>query len=141
MARRHPRDKENLVIGEKVRHYEGKNTDLDVLKGKIEQYLQGESFKVQSSAPSPHGTLIQARKGGFLSGIIAADRAFNILLDGQPDNFTVRVGIGKWLEHLGVTAVETLLLSGLFLVVDVPEMVWNLEVENKIVKEIDSLVG
>ncbi len=61
-----PSAEENLVIGEKVRHYEGKNTDLDVLKGKIEQYLQGEGFKVQSSAPSPHGTLIQARKGGFL---------------------------------------------------------------------------
>ena len=40
-----------------------------------------------------------------------------------------------------MTAVATLLLSGLFLLVDVPEMVWNLEVENKIVKEIDSLVG
>jgi hypothetical protein len=129
------------VIGEKVRHYEGKNTDLDVLKGKIEQYLQGEGFKLQSSVPSPHGILIQAHKGGFLSAVIAADRAFNILIDGDPANFTVRIGIGKWLEHLGVTAVETLLLSELFLLVDVPEMLWNLEVENKIVKEIDSLVG
>jgi hypothetical protein len=128
------------LIGEKVRHYEGKNTDLDALKAKIEEYLQGDGFKVQSSAPSPHGTLIQVRKGGFLSAVIAADRAFNILIDGEPDNFTVRVGIGKWLEHLGVTAVETLLLSGLFLLVDVPEMLWNLEVETKIVKQIDSLV-
>ncbi len=128
------------MIGEKVRHYEGKNTDLNALKAKIEEYLQGDGFKVQSSLPSPHGSLIQVRKGGFLSAVIAADRAFNILIDGQPDNFTVRVGIGKWLEHLGVTAVETLLLSGLFLLIDVPEMLWNLEVENKIVKQIDSLV-
>lgn len=128
------------MIGEKVRHYEGKNTDLDALKAKIEEYLQRDGFKVQSSLPSAHGSLIQVRKGGFLSAVIAADRAFNILIDGQPDNFTVRVGIGKWLEHLGVTAVETLLLSGLFLLVDVPEMLWNLEVENKIVKQIDSLV-
>jgi predicted ATPase len=133
--------KEKVMIGEKVRHYEGKNTDLAALKGKIEEYLQGDGFKVQSSVPSPHGTLIQVQKGGFLSAVIAADRAFNILINGEPDNFTVRVGIGKWLEHLGVTAVETLLLSELFLLVDVSEMLWNLDVENKIVKQVDSIVG
>jgi hypothetical protein len=128
------------MIGEKVRQYEGKNTDLDALKAKTEQYLEGDGFKVQSSTPSPHGTVVQARKGGFLSAVIAADRAFTILIDGEPNNFTVRVGIGKWLEHLGVTAVEALLISELFLLVDVPETLWNLEIENKIVKQIDSLV-
>ena len=114
---------------------------MSVLQGKIEEYLKGEGFKVQSSTPSPHGTVIQAQKGGFLSAVIAADRAFTILIDGEPNNLTVRVGIGKWLEHLGVTAVEVLLISELFLLVDVPEMLWNLEVENKILKQIDSLVG
>jgi hypothetical protein len=128
------------MIGETVRHYEGKKTDLASLKTDIEAYLTGDGFKVQSSQPSPHGTVIQAKKGGFLSAVIAADRAFTILLDGEPDNFTVRVGVGKWLEHLGVTAVETLLLSELFLLVDVPETLWNLEIESKIVKQIDSLV-
>ncbi|MGD0765690.1 MAG: hypothetical protein ABR978_05230 [Dehalococcoidia bacterium] len=128
------------MIGETVRHYEGKKTDLGSLKTDIEAYLTGDGFKVQSSQPSPHGTVIQAKKGGFLSAVIAADRAFTILLDGEPDNFTVRVGVGKWLEHLGVTAVETLLLSELFLLVDVPETLWNLEIESKIVKQIDSLV-
>ena len=129
------------MIGEKVRHYEGKNTDLNAEKAKIEQYLEGDGFKIQSSTPSPHGIVIQGQKGGFLSSVIAADRAFTILIDGEPNNFTVRVGVGKWLKHLGVTAVEALLISELFLLVDVPEMLWNLEVENKIVKQIDSFIG
>ena len=129
------------MIGEKVRHYQGKNTDLAALKGKIEDYLKGEGFKTQSSKPSAHGTVIQAQKGGFLTSIISADRALTILIDGEPGNFTVRVGIGRWLRHLGVTAVEALLLSELFLLVDIPEMAWNLEVENKVVKKIDALVG
>jgi hypothetical protein len=128
------------MIGEKVRHYQGKNTDLNVLKGKIEEYLKGDGFKVQSSTPSPHGTVIQAQKGGFLRSIITADRAFTILIDGEPNNFTVRVGVGKWLKHLAITAVEALLLSELFLLVDVPETLWNLEIENKILKTIDSFV-
>jgi hypothetical protein len=132
---------EDVMIGERVRHYQGKSTDLSVLQEKIEEYLKGDGFQVQSSTASPHGTVIQAKKGGFLSAVIAADRAFTILIDGAPDNFTVRVGIGKWLEHLGVTAVEALLISELFLLVDVPETLWNFEVENKILKQIDSFVG
>ncbi len=130
-----------MTIGEKVQHYEGKNTDLAVLQTKIEDYLKGDGFQVQSSAPSPNGNLIQAKKGGFLSAVIAADRALTILIDGEPNNFTVRIGIGKWLEHLGVAAVETLLLSGLFILVDVPEIAWNLHIENQIAKQINSRVG
>lgn len=129
------------MIGEKVQHFENKNTDLSVLRSKIEDYLKNDGFQVQSSAPSPHGTLLQAKKGGFLSDVIAADRALTVLIDGEPSNFTVRLGIGKWIEHLGVTAVETLLLSSLFLLVDVPEMAWNLHIENKLAKQIDSFVG
>jgi hypothetical protein len=129
------------MIGEKVQHYQGKNTDLDVLRTKIASQLELDGFQVQTSVPSQHGTVIQAKKGGFLSGLIAADRAFTVLVDGTPADFTVRLGVGKWLEHLGVTAVETLFLSVLFLPVDVAETLWNLEVENKIAKEIDALVG
>jgi hypothetical protein len=34
-----------------------------------------------------------------------------------------------------------LLLSDLFLVVDVAETAWNFEIENKLAKEIETLVG
>jgi hypothetical protein len=129
------------MIGEKVRHYQDKNTDLASLKSKIEDYLKKDGFKVQSSVPSPHGTVIQAQKGGWISSIITADRALTIMVDGEPNNFTVRVGIGRWLKHLGVTAAEVLLLTDLFLLVDVPETLWNFEIENKIAKKIDSFVG
>jgi hypothetical protein len=129
------------MIGEKVQQFQGKGTDLDELQGKIQSYLQSEGFTVQTSPPSSHGTVIQAKKGGFLSEVIAADRALTILVSGDSDNFTVRIGIGKWVEHLGVAAVETLLLSALFLVVDVAEMAWNLEIEDKLTKQIESFVG
>jgi hypothetical protein len=129
------------MIGEKVERFQGKGTDLSDLQAKIESYLKSEGFTVQSSAPGAQGTVIQAKKGGFLSEVIAADRALSILISGSPDDFTVRIGIGKWLEHLAVTALETLLLSDLFLVVDVAEIAWNFEIENKLVKQIESLVG
>jgi hypothetical protein len=129
------------MIGEKVQHFQNKHTDLDALRGKIEGYLKAQGFDVQSSSPSPHGTLLQARKGGFMAEVITADRALNILIDGQPDDFTVRIGIGKWAEHLGIMALETMLLSGLFLFIDVSEMLWTTEIEKQLVVQIESFVG
>jgi hypothetical protein len=129
------------MIGEKVQRFRGKGTNLEDLPAKIVAYLQSEGFAVQRSPSSSHGTVIQARKGGFLSGLIAADRALSIVISGDPDDFVIRVGIGKWLEHLVTAALETLLLSDLFLVVDVAEIAWNVEIEDRLVKQIESLVG
>jgi hypothetical protein len=129
-----------MVTG-KTEHFEGKGTDLSALHAHIEQYLKGDGFTVQSSVPSPQGTAIQARKGGFLASFIDADRALTITIAGSPADFSVRVGIGKWIEHLATAAIETLLVSMLFLPVDVAEMTWNLEIESKLIKDIKSFIG
>ena len=129
------------MIGEKVLNFQGKHVDLADLQSKIENYLKSDGFSVQTSAPSEHGTVIQAKKGKFLAAVIDADRALTITVSGPTDNCAVRIGIGKWLEHLGVAAFETLLLSDLFLVVDVGETAWNLEIEDKLAKQIESFVG
>ena len=129
------------MIGKKEEHFEGKGTDLGALQSHIEGYLKTDGFTVQTSAPSDHGTVIQAKKGGFLREIVAADRALTITIAGSPSDFTVRVGIGKWLEHLGVAVIETLLLSELFLVVDVADAAWNLEVEDKLIADFKTFVG
>ncbi len=130
-----------MTLGDKSLHFQGKGTDLSALQQRIEEYLKSDGFTVQSSAPSSQGTVLQAKKGGFLRGVVDADRALSIMLSGEPDDFTVRVGIGKWLEHLGVAAIETLLISDLFLVIDVAETAWNFEVEDKLLKQIESFVG
>ncbi len=129
------------MIGEKVEQFQNKGTDLSGLQGKIEDYLKSEGFTTQTSAPSSEGVVIQAKKGGFLRDVIDADRALSISITGQPNDFSVKVGIGKWLQHLGIAAIETLLISDLFLVVDVAETAWNFEVEDKLVKQIETFVG
>jgi hypothetical protein len=133
--------KEIAMVGEKVEHFQGKGTDLQALQSHIEQYLKADGFTTQTSTPSGQGVVIQAKKGGFLRGIVAADRAMTIMVAGTPADFTVRIGIGKWLEHLGVAAIETLLISDLFLVIDMAETAWNVEIEDKLVKDIRGFVG
>lgn len=62
------------------------------------------------------------------------------MVSGQPNDFTVHIGIGKWIQNLAVIAVEVILISWLFLAVDVPEMLWTTHVENGIAKEITQIV-
>lgn len=120
--------------------YNGRNMDFSALKDGIVRYLQGDGFKVQVPKSSGGGWLIQAQKGGFLRELITSERALNIMIVGQPNNFNVRVGIGKWIQNAAVTAVETLALSELFLPLDVAEMTWTVHVEDKIIKKIDEIV-
>ncbi len=73
--------------------------------------------------------------------IITADRCFTITISGQPNDFAVHIGIGKWIQNIAVAAAEAILLSVLFLAVDVPEMLWTVHVENAIAKKITEMVG
>jgi hypothetical protein len=132
---------ETTMIGDKEVRFQGKDRDPGYVQGHIEQYLKNDGFTVQTSAPSAQGVVIQAKKGGFLRGVVDADRALTITIAGNPNDFTVRIGIGKWLEHLGVAVIETLLISDLFLVVDVAESAWNIEIEDKLIKDIKAFVG
>ena len=129
------------VIGEKVLHFQGKHVDEADLVSKIEEYLKSDGFTTQTSAGSDHGQVIQAKKGKWLAAVIAADRAMTILVSGSPDDCIVRIGIGKWLQHLATAGIETLLLSELFLPIDLAETAWNLEIEDKLVKQIESFVA
>lgn len=129
------------MIGDKQEHFEGKGTDLGALQSHIEEYLKNDGFKVRKSAPSEQGVVIQAHKGGWLAGVVDADRALTITIAGSPADFTLRIGIGKLLKDLEVAAIETLILSDLFLVVDIADSAWNIEIEDKLLKDIKSFVG
>ncbi|HVC27460.1 MAG TPA: hypothetical protein VND40_04810 [Nitrososphaerales archaeon] len=128
------------MIGDKTVNYVGKNTDLNALNDSIVKYLQTDGFKVQAPKLSTGGYLIQAQKGGFLSEVISAERALNITIQGQPNNFSLRIGVGKWVQNAGVTVAEAALLSPLFLPIDVAEMSWTVHVENGVFKKIDDIV-
>jgi hypothetical protein len=128
------------MVSEKILHFQSKGKDPAQVAQQIEQQLKADGYKTQSTV-APLGTIIQAQKAGILRDLVAADRCFTLMVSGQPDDFTVHIGIGKWVQNLAVTAVETLLLSFLFLAVDVPEMVWTAHVEGQLAKQIQTIVG
>jgi hypothetical protein len=128
------------MVAEKVMHFQGKNKDLTQLSQQIEQQLKSDGYKTQI-ATKPIGIVIQAQKAGILRDIITADRAFTILITGDSNDFTIHIGIGKWVQNIAVAAAEAILLSVLFLAVDVPEMLWTTHVEGQVAKQIQQIVG
>ncbi|MBB5254760.1 hypothetical protein [Sulfurisphaera ohwakuensis] len=103
------------------------------------QYLNSDGWKTQYKVEG-NKAIVQAQKGGILRDIIAADRALTFTFEQLPNGVKVTAGIGKWIQNLAVTAIEALLLSELFLVVDVPEMLWTEHVESNLMKKLDEIV-
>ncbi len=128
------------MVSNKTLNFQNKNRNLNELSQQIAQQLQNEGYKVQSRQLAT-GAVIQAQKAGILRDIITADRAFTIRIDGQPDDFTIVVGVGKFIQNIAVAVAEALILSELFLAVDIPEMLWTEHVEKGIIKEIVTVVG
>ena len=128
------------MVSKKTLRFQNKNADLNDISQQIVRQLQDERYVVQSKQ-LPDGSVIQAQKAGILRDLITADRAFTIKIEGDPNNFTVTVGVGKFIQNIAVMAVEALLLSELFLAVDIPEMLWTEHVEKGIIKYINTVVG
>ncbi|BAB59744.1 TVG0593813 [Thermoplasma volcanium GSS1] len=113
-----------------IREYKGKNVDLSKLSSIIENYFREENFVTQSSQ-HPRGYVIQAKKGGIFRTILGMDRAFTIVLVGDSSDFKVQIGVGKWLQDLGVAAIEAFLITPVVAFVEVPESLWSFELEHE----------
>ncbi|MCW4025442.1 MAG: hypothetical protein NWF01_10485 [Candidatus Bathyarchaeota archaeon] len=127
------------MVSVKTLRFVNRNWDLNELSSKIEASLQRDDFQTQIASTSK-GYVIQAKKEDLLRDILTATRAITILIEGEPNDFEVQVGIGKWIQNLAVTAVEAVMTGGLFLLINIPEMVWNFDVENQVVNKITRIV-
>lgn len=127
------------MVSEKTLHFQGRNKDLNILPQEIVTQLEMDGYKVQSR-DAPIGTVIQAQKAGVLRDVITAERVFTILISGESNDFTIHIGIGKFLQNLAVMAVEAILITTLFIAVDIPEMLWTVRVENEIIQKINRIV-
>lgn len=118
-----------------------KKVEIAKLSEKLEKYLKDDKWEVQVVNLTDEPTVFQARKVGILREIFASDRALTIILSKTDNGTKVQMGVGKWIQNIAVTIVESVLLTSLFLVIDVPEMLWNVEIENKIQKKIDEFIN
>jgi hypothetical protein len=114
-----------------IREYSGKNIDPQKISNLAEQFFREEGFIVQAGKGSK-GYVVQARKGGFFRTLLAMNRAFTVVVDGNYDDFTVKLGVAEWLADLGMAAIESLFLSPAIAFIEVPEALWTFEIEHQL---------
>lgn len=112
------------------RHYVGKGCALARLSDSVEERLRVQGYETQS-VTRKDGWVIQGRKTGFLRGVVAADRAFTIIISGEPDSFTVSIGVGKWEQNLAVAFLEGVALAPVLLFLEIPVSLWSYEMEHE----------
>ncbi len=99
-------------------------------------YLQTTGWKVQSNVQGDNA-IIQAQKGGILRDLVASDRALTFVLkDFQNGQMNVHVGVANMMKNIGIAAIETLLLSEIFIFVDIPEMLFNEHIEKTLLEQL-----
>ena len=102
-----------------------------MLADSIAEYFQTRKYETQSSK-SEGGWVVQARREGFLRELLAADRAFTVTVTGEPNNFRIYFGIGKWVQNLGVALLEAVAIWPVILFVEVPISPWSYEIEREL---------
>jgi hypothetical protein len=113
-----------------TRDYVGKGCNLDLLADSIEEEFQTKKYETQSTKRDD-GWLIQAKREGILRDLVAADRAFTVTVTGEPNNFKVSFGIGKWVQNLGMALLEGIALWPIVFFAEVPISLWSYEIERE----------
>lgn len=126
-----PKKKKSKVI-----EYKDKNVDLNSLAKDIENWFKSEGYVTQISCQQDK-YLVQATKTGWFRTIIASSRAFNVLIEGSPNNFTVTLGAGAWINNLAVVGVAAVLTCGLIFFAVGGAALWAKKIQNDVFKYID----
>ncbi|HYB75961.1 MAG TPA: hypothetical protein VEC08_03285 [Nitrososphaerales archaeon] len=113
-----------------MRDYVGKGCNLELLADSIEEDFQTKKYQTQS-AQKDNGWVVQAKREGLLRELLAADRAFTITVVGEPNNFKVSFGIGKWVQNLGIAVIEGVLIWPVVFFAEVPIALWSYEIEKE----------
>ncbi len=127
-----------MEIFKKERVLETTKSLDDIIKS-FTNYLINNGWKVQSNVQQDKA-ILQAQKFGILRGLIAADRALTFVFTAESGGqIKVDVGVGRLLGDITITAIEVLLLSEIFIVVDIPEIAWSDHVEKELLTELQTI--
>ncbi|WP_298912737.1 SHOCT domain-containing protein [uncultured Nostoc sp.] len=119
--------------------YQDKDRDLDALLRDIETWFSGQGYQIQTNKTD--GTwFLQAAKTEVWRKAVGASRAFNILIQGQPKDFSVELSTGEWASNLTAGGVAAVLTGGATLLVSGLAAGWSKKIESDLWNFIDQKV-
>jgi hypothetical protein len=108
--------------------YQNKNCDLDTLTKDIQLWFSEQGYQVQSNKVEG-AWVVQAQKAEAWRKAVGASRAFNILIEGQPNDFYVEVGTGEWATNLAAGGIAAVLTGGFSLIGSGLAAGWSKKIE------------
>ncbi len=108
--------------------YTDKNCDLNSLSKDIQSWFAEQGYQVQSNK-NEGSWFIQAQKTEAWRKAVGASRAFNVLIQGQPNDFSVEVGTGEWASNLTAAGVGAVLTGGVSLIGSGIAAGWSKKIE------------
>jgi hypothetical protein len=126
----------NLKLG-KENWYRNRQVDLDALSREVENWLARKGYFTQlQRAEDKSMWLIQAQKKGIFRTVVAANRAFSIIFEGEPNEFYFKTGISEWVTNVPAVGTALLISLGTLSIPICISFAWALKLQNDIKKYI-----
>lgn len=119
--------------------YREKNCDLDSLLKDVETWFADQGYETQSNQTTG-AWLVQARKTETWRKALGVSRAFNVLIQGQPNEFSVEIGTGEWVTNLTAVGIAAVLTGGMSLVGSAVATAWSKKIEADLWAYVDNKV-
>lgn len=119
--------------------YHDKNCDLDVLFAECEAWFSQRNYKIQSHK-SQGDWLVQATQAETWRVATGSSRAFNVRIQGQPNEFSVDLSTGAWATNLAAGGVAAVLTGGATLLISGVTVGWSKKIEGDITAFIEQRI-
>jgi hypothetical protein len=119
--------------------YREKSCDLTCLSKNVDTWFADRGYETQTTS-NPDSWLVQARKTETWRKALGASRAFSVVIQGQPKEFSVDVGTGEWASNLTAGGVAAILTGGVSLIGSGVATAWSKKIESDLWAYIDNRV-
>ena len=119
--------------------YQDQNCDLEALQKDVESWFGEQDYQVQSNKTT-NTWFVQAQQTEGWRKFVGASRAFKVLIQGEPNDFSIEVGTGEWETNLMVGGVAAILTGGASILVSGIVTGWSIKIESDLWNFIDQKV-
>jgi len=121
--------------------YQNRQVDIEALAKDVEIWLGSKGYSTQFyKAEDKRLWLVKAIKKGKLRTIVAANRAFSVIFEGEPNRFYYKVGVSEWVTNVPSVVAAEVLTFGLISIPIAVSFAWAIKLRNDIKKYIKERV-
>lgn len=125
-------------VGKKM-NFKDQNTNLNCFANQIQKWFSCRKFTA-GILKTDGKWLVQAKKEGIWRSCTASARAFRVLIEGTPNDFTITTSTGKWINNTASLAIVTVLTGAILLPFVGIAALWTKKIEKDVIDFINTTV-